>query len=212
MEGASVTALTRSFLLAGVGGQGTLLASDVVALVGVELGCDVKKSEVHGMAQRGGSVTSHVRWGEHVYSPLITPGGADFMIGFERLEALRHASMLSVGGRALINDYRVIPVSVTTGAGTYPTEEDEARAYAALKSPPTYVPAIEIASAVGSARVNNVVMLGALSAFLDVPEEVWLRVISRRVPERFISINQRAFSSGRLHALTHLRSEEKDAR
>lgn len=210
-EGEQVKSLTHDFLLVGVGGQGTLLAADVVALVGMEMGCDVKKSEVHGMAQRGGSVTSHVRWGEHVHSPLISPGQVDFFVAFERLEALRHANMLRADGKALINDYRIVPVSVTTGNGRYPTEEDEARAYAAMASSPYYLPAIEIAERAGNPRVNNVVMLGALAVFLDVPEEVWQEVITRRVPQRFVAVNQRAFAEGRAEMMARLRAREHRA-
>lgn len=210
--GAQVKELTYSFLLTGVGGQGTLLAADVVALVGMELGCDVKKSEVHGMAQRGGSVSSHVRWGAHVSSPLITPGQVDFFVAFERLEALRHANMLRPDGKALINDYRIVPVSVTTGNGQYPLEQDEARAYEALQSPPFYIPAIKIAEELGNPRVNNVVMLGALSALLDVPEDVWLGIVAKRVPARYIALNQQAFAGGRLRMTTQLLAGSGDAR
>ena len=101
------------FLLAGVGGQGTLLAADILALLGMQIGCDVKKSELHGMSQRGGSVVSHVRWAEHVYSPLIAPGAADFVVAFERLEALRYLGMIKEGGTLLVNDHRIVPLSVT---------------------------------------------------------------------------------------------------
>jgi len=123
---------SRNFLLVGVGGQGTLLAADVVALVGMESGYDVKKSEVHGMAQRGGSVTSHVRWGERVYSPLIAPGEVDYFVAFERLEALRYVEMMRPRGVLLINDYRISPVTVSSGDSVYPTQGDEDAAYAPL--------------------------------------------------------------------------------
>ena len=185
-----------NFFLTGVGGQGTLLAADVVALVGMALGADVKKSEVHGMAQRGGSVVSHVRWGDRVLSPLIAPGEVDFMVAFERLEALRYAKLLRPSGVLLVNDYRIAPVSVTSGSSTYPTEQDEAAVYGAVIQKHE-IPALALAQELGQPRVNNIVMLGALSTFLDTPEDVWLQVISQRVPQRFVEINRQAFAVGR---------------
>ncbi len=198
-----VTKPTTNLLLAGVGGQGILLAADVIALVGLESGLDVKKSEVHGMAQRGGSVTSHVRWGESVASPLITPGEVDYFLAFERLEALRYADQLRPGGTLLINDYRIVPVSVSAGNEVYPSAEDEERAYSGIIGRRVYVPAMSLAQELGQARVNNVVMLGALSALLDVPESTWLTVISGRVPERYVALNKRAFSAGRAYIVAH---------
>ena len=198
MKGAQQgTAKTHNFLLAGVGGQGILLAADAVALVGLEMGLDVKKSEEHGMAQRGGSVTSHVRWGNRVYSPLIAPGEVDYLLAFERLEALRYADMLRPEGTLLINDYRIPPVSVSSGDDLYPDEDQEDAAYGTAIRWRFYVPGIDIAQGIGNVRVNNVVMLGALSVFLDVPEEIWLRVISKRVPQEYIGLNRTAFGKGR---------------
>jgi indolepyruvate ferredoxin oxidoreductase beta subunit len=196
MSGQRVLGATN-FLLAGVGGQGILLAADVIALVGMEVGLDVKKSEVHGMAQRGGSVTSHVRWGQHVASPLIATGEVDFFLALERLEALRYAHLLRSGGTLLINDYRIVPVSVSSGDDLYPTDEDEQRAYQGLAGRCTYVPAMRLAQELGQPRVNNVVMLGALSALMGIPEPLWLGVVAARVPQRYVELNQRAFSSGR---------------
>ena len=187
----------HNFLFAGVGGQGTLLAADIVALLGMAAGYDVKKSEVHGMAQRGGSVTSHVRWGESVHSPLIMPKEADYLIAFERLEALRYIDMLSAEGVVLINDYRIVPVSVSSGGKKYPTEKGEASAYADGDQKRLYVPAMEMAREIGNARVNNIIMLGTLSCLLDVPMETWLRVISERVPKRYVALNEEAFLRGR---------------
>jgi len=193
---AEATNRTTNFVLAGVGGQGTLLAADVVALVGMAQGLDVKKSEVHGMAQRGGSVNSHVRWAPVVHSPLIAPGEVDFVVCFERLEALRYADLLRPGGVLLVNDYRISPVSVSSGNDVYPPQEAEDAAYAGGIDR-RYVPAIEIAQGLGNARVNNIVMLGALSTFMGVPENVWLDVIAGRVPERFVALNRDAFAAGR---------------
>lgn len=190
--------LTTNFLLTGVGGQGTLLAADVVGLVGMQLGLDVKKSEVHGMAQRGGSVISHVRWGERVDAPLIAASEVDYLIAFERLEALRYAPLVRPGGIVLVNDYRIAPVSVSSGNDTYPDPAAEEQAYGnSLRR--FLVPAIEIAQRLGQARVNNMVMLGALSHFLPAPVEVWLEVVSGRVPERTIALNRDAFAAGRAY-------------
>jgi indolepyruvate ferredoxin oxidoreductase beta subunit len=205
------TKQTTNFLLAGVGGQGILLAADVIALVGLESGLDVKKSEVHGMAQRGGSVNSHVRWGERVFSPLIAPGEVDYLIALERLEALRYADQLRPNGVLLINDYRIMPVSVTSGSDIYPSADDEDRAYSGVIERRLYVPAMSIARELGQTRVNNMVMLGALSSFLDVSKDIWLEVISRRVPERYIELNQRAFLAGRAYCVAHLQEASQDA-
>jgi indolepyruvate ferredoxin oxidoreductase, beta subunit len=195
--------MSLNFLLAGVGGQGTLLASDLLALVGMEFGLDVKKSEVHGMAQRGGSVTSHVRWAQHVRSPLIAPGEVDYFLAFERLEALRHAEMVGPQGTFLINEYRIMPVSVSAGNTQYPTEAEELSAYArAGINNLIYVPAMTIAQDLGQVRTNNVVMLGALSSLLPVPAEIWHRVIASRMPARLVALNQRAFEAGRDYTLT----------
>ncbi len=185
---------STNFVLAGVGGQGILLAADLVALAGLEMGLDVKKSEIHGMAQRGGSVSSQVRWGERVHSPLIVPGEVDYLLSFERLEALRYADTLRPGGTILINDYRISPVSVTSGTDVYPALADEERAYTGIAH--HYIPAMAIAQELGNPRVNNVVLLGALAALLDIPENVWFNVIASRVPERFVALNQKAFAAG----------------
>ena len=195
---------TRNFLLAGVGGQGTLLAADVVSLVGMNQGYDVKKSEVHGMAQRGGSVTSHVRWGERVYSSLITPGEVDFLVAFERLEALRYANQLRPTGTLLVNDYRIAPISVCSGNARYPTEADEDGAYEGAIGRRVLVPAISLAQELGNARVNNVIMLGALSTLLELPPDAWCDVVCGRVPPRFVSLNQRAFEAGREFMLSKM--------
>jgi indolepyruvate ferredoxin oxidoreductase, beta subunit len=187
--------MSTNFVLAGVGGQGILLAADLVALAGLEMGLDVKKSEIHGMAQRGGSVSSQVRWGQRVYSPLILPGEVDYLLVFERLEALRYPDTLRPGGTILINDYRIPPISVTLSTDVYPTVSDEEKAYTGIRH--HYIPAIRIAQELGNIKVNNVVLLGALSALLDVPEKVWQDVIASRVPERFVALNQRAWAAGR---------------
>ena len=188
--------VSLNVVLAGVGGQGTILAADVVALVGLAQGLDVKKSEVHGMAQRGGSVISHVRWSERVHSPLIAPGEADLIIAFERLEALRYADLLRPGGALLVNDYRIVPVTVTSGDGRYPSADEEEAALVDAGIRRYVIPAMRIAQEMGQARVNNVVMLGAASTLHNVPESVWRDVIAERVPERYVDLNLRAFAAG----------------
>lgn len=189
---------TFNFLLAGVGGQGTILASDVLAAVGLHTGHDVKKSEVHGMAQRGGSVTTFVRWGEKVYSPLIGPGEADFFLAFEKLEALRHIEMLRPGGVVLVNDYAIPPLSVSSGSGEYPTDERIKAILSAVTSSYYLLPATTLAEGLGNIRVNNVVLLGSLSHWLpDVPLETWLEAVRERVPSKFVELNQQAFLAGR---------------
>ena len=187
-----------SFLLVGVGGQGTLLASSVVAQVGVRAGFDVKKAEVHGMAQRGGSVSSHVRWGKEVRSPLIGRAEADYLIAFEKLEALRYVVMLRPGGTAIVGDMRIPPLSVSSGSDVYPGDEDVWRILGEVMDDVHPIPSIHLAEKAGSTRAHNVVLLGALSAFIqDVPPDVWLKVVEEGVPQKFIEVNRRAFAVGR---------------
>ena len=187
-----------NFLLVGVGGQGTLLASNVLAHVGVRAGFDVKKAEVHGMAQRGGSVSSHMRWGERVYSPLIGQGEVDYLVAFERLEALRYVGMLRRGGTAIVGEMRIPPLSVSSGDDVYP-DDDELRRTVGLVTDRLYViPSMRLAEEAGNIRAHNIVVLGALSTFYDqIPSEIWVDVISGWVPERFIDVNLEAFRAGR---------------
>jgi indolepyruvate ferredoxin oxidoreductase beta subunit len=187
----------RDFLLVGVGGQGTLLSSDVLAATGLRAGYDVKKSEVHGMAQRGGSVTSHVRWAERVFSPLIGRGEADLMLAFEKLEAVRFASLLRPGATIVVDDHAIPPVSVSTGADSYPADEEVRRALLSVSQQVRFVPGIALARDLGNVRVNNVVMLGALSRFVDVDVAHWLAAIAERVPPRTRELNRAAFLAGR---------------
>jgi len=187
-----------NFLLAGVGGQGTILASDVLASVGLRAGYDVKKSEVHGMAQRGGSVTTSIRWGDKVYSPLIGPGEADFFVSFEKLEALRHIGKLRPGGVVLVNDYAIPPLSVSSGSDQYPDDERLVGVLQASTANHYLLPANSLAEDLGNPRVNNVVLLGALSHWLpDVELPTWLEAVRDRVPPRFADLNEQAFLVGR---------------
>jgi indolepyruvate ferredoxin oxidoreductase beta subunit len=187
-----------SFLLAGVGGQGTILASNVLAEVALAAGLDVKKSEVHGMAQRGGSVNTHVRWdAERVYSPLIGLGEADVLLVFEEAEALRYATYLKPGGVAIVDNHTIQPITVTSGGAHYPSEAEVLGIFRQLTDRLYLVPGTAIAQELGNARAANIVLLGALSTFLDVPQETWLQVIEARVPRKYVELNRQAFSRGR---------------
>jgi len=186
-----------NILVAGVGGQGVLLASDVLALTGVEAGYDVKKSEVHGMAQRGGSVISHVRWAEVVHSPLVGKGEVDYLLAFEKLESLRYVEFIRPGGVILVNDHDIPPVSVSAGNDVYPDDE-QVRSVLGGATPNYYLlPGLRLAEELGNHRVVNVLMVGALSAMLDIPTDLWLTAISKRVPEKYLALNQKAFWVGR---------------
>ena len=150
---------THNFLLAGVGGQGTILASNVLAEVGLAAGFDVKKSEVHGMAQRGGSVNTHIRWdADRVYSPLVGLGEADFLLAFEQAEALRYVEYLRPGGLAVVNDYRIEPITVTSGGAHYPTAQELRATYAQVTENLHLVPGTAIALELGNTRTTNVVL------------------------------------------------------
>jgi indolepyruvate ferredoxin oxidoreductase beta subunit len=187
-----------NFILAGVGGQGTILASNVLAEVGLAAGLDVKKSEVHGMAQRGGSVNTHVRWdAAGVSSPLIGLGEADALLVFERAEAVRYADYLKPGGLAVVDDEAIRPITVTSAGAHYPTADEVKGLFEQLSGRLFVVPGAEIARSLGNARAANVVLLGALSALLDVPAETWLEVIAARVLARHLELNKQAFMRGR---------------
>ncbi|MDD3827691.1 MAG: indolepyruvate oxidoreductase subunit beta [Anaerolineaceae bacterium] len=187
-----------NFLLAGVGGQGTILASDVLAEVALAAGLDVKKSEVHGMAQRGGSVNTHVRWNAgQVHSPLIGEGEADILLAFEEAEALRYARYLRRGGVVVVNRQAIKPITVTSGGAHYPSEEELRAVYDRITDRFHLVPGAELAEKLGNARAANVVLLGVLSSFFDLPAETWLAVIEKRVPPRYVELNRQAFFAGR---------------
>jgi len=194
-----------NFLLAGVGGQGTILASDVLVNVGLAVGYQAKQAEVHGMSQRGGSVTSFVRWGEMVYSPLVGPGEVDVLLSFEKLEALRALSQLRPGAVALINNQVIEPLTVISGNAQYPSDESIKTAFGKVTSKFEFVDGEAIATSLGNPKVANVVLLGALSALLErdgladpsLSPEVWLNVIAGRVPARFVELNRKAFQAGR---------------
>jgi indolepyruvate ferredoxin oxidoreductase beta subunit len=187
----------KGFLVVGVGGQGALLASNVLAEVGVRAGYDVKKAEVHGMSQRGGSVTSHVRWGENLDSPVIGRGEAGFMLALEKLEALRYLAMLRPGGTVVIGELRIPPLSVSAGSAIYPDDNEARRLLDQVTDDYCFVSSLTLAEEAGSPRAHNVVLLGVLSTYIkDVPPDVWLQVIMERVPKKYVQVNQHAFQAG----------------
>lgn len=187
----------HDFLVAGVGGQGTVLASDILADVGAAAGFDVKKSDVLGLAVRGGSVLSHVRWGREVASPVGRRGTMDYLVAFEPLEALRGAEYLAPGGVALINDQPVPPVSVSSGTAVYPSWEQIHKVLGGVAGDVRVVRATEEAQRIGLVKAANVVVLGAFSALLDVPQSIWEDVVRARVPQKHAEANVRAFQVGR---------------
>lgn len=193
----------RNFLVSGVGGQGALLTSNVLADVGALAGYDVKKAEVHGMSQRGGSVHSHVRWGEQLYSPVIGHGEVDYLLALEKLEALRYLPMLRAGGVVLVGELKIPPLTVSSGKDSYP-EDNQVKALLAQVTDDFYwVPTLSVAKEVGNARAHNVVLLGALSTLIqDVPETVWLQVVEVRVPKKHVELNRQAFQAGRRTSLS----------
>jgi len=186
-----------NFLVAGVGGQGTLLASDILAEVGIRSGCDAKKSDVLGLAVRGGSVLSHVRWGDRIASPVIGPGEVDFMLAFEPLEAMRGIPFLRSESVVVCNTQPVIPISVSSGTAQYPGRDEIERALRGAASVIHFVDATSRAIALGTPRVANVVLLGAFSTLVDVDPSIWETVVLQRVPARYEEMNRAAFRAGR---------------
>lgn len=186
---------TANVLFCGVGGQGILLASEVMSSACMKAGYDVKQSEVHGMAQRGGSVISHIRFGNKVYSPLIEPGSADIVVSFEMLEALRYLPYMNKNTRVIVNTQKILPAPVATGVDTYPQDVLDQLGQRGIAVFP--VDAFEIARSVGETRAVNMVLVGALSAFLPLDEKVFLQVINERIPEKIRKVNTEAFLRGR---------------
>ncbi len=185
------------FLMAGVGGQGTILASNILAEVGLQLGYDVKKAEVHGMAQRGGQVDSHIRWGNKVHSPLVEENNADYLIGFEMLEAARFPHFLKKNSLALVNEYRINPPLVNLGKATYPSKKEIEALLLERAEKVLWIEGTGIARDLGNPAMVGVVMLGALSNLVGGDREAWLEVVRRMVPEKFAELNIKAFNAGR---------------
>ncbi|MHB0874898.1 MAG: indolepyruvate oxidoreductase subunit beta [Anaerolineae bacterium] len=185
------------FVIVGVGGQGILLASDVICQVGVASGYDVKKTDVHGMAQRGGSVVSHVRMAESVHSPVVATGAANYLLAFEKLEACRWVGFLRCDGVAVVNDEKIPTLALVGSPAGYPDDDTIAHILATHAAQVSMVPAAAVAAQLGNARVANVVLLGNLSRYLEIPVDTWRQAISARVPARFQELNLRAFELGR---------------
>ncbi len=184
-----------NILIVGVGGQGVLLASEVLSETAMKHGLDVKKSEVHGMSQRGGVVTSHVRIAETVYSPLIQEGTVDYLMAFEISEGLRALDWLKSGGTLISSMTRMVPPITTIGDFEYP--KDPAGKIREILPGAKILDADKIASDLGNIRLVNTILLGVLSTSMDIPEETWLEVIKKRVPKKFIDANLEAFKKGR---------------
>ena len=182
-----------NIMIVGVGGQGTLLASRILGKVAIKEGYDVKVSEVHGMSQRGGSVSTQVRWGEKVYSPLIGDGGADYMVAFEKMEAVSYANFLKPQGVAVINDYEIASATIAAGQFEYPAGCLEAMQNSfqvfSLK-------AADIAMSLGSAKCMNIVLFGALTHVLKLEQIDWEDVIRDTVPPKFLELNLQAYRAG----------------
>jgi indolepyruvate ferredoxin oxidoreductase, beta subunit len=191
---------TTSIVMVGVGGQGILLAAQITARAALVSGFDVKTNEVHGMAQRGGSVLAQVRFGEKVYSPLVPDGTAQVLASLERIEALRFASYLRPDGLAVVSSQAIIPVTASSGQAKYP-EDAEARLRATFPRL-AYIDAVGVAEKLCDTRVANVILLGALSTALSLPAESWAEAISQCVKPAFREINVRAFEEGKRLAVT----------
>ena len=186
-------AMTKNIMIVGVGGQGTLLTSRIIGKAALSEGCDVKISEVHGMAQRGGSVVTFVRFGEKVNEPVVEEGQADVIISFERLEAQRYAHFLKKDGVLVVNDCRIEPMTVVIGAKQYPTEilenlQKDHELYA--------IDGQSIAKELGNSKVLNSVVLGYAAKFIGFDQKTWLDVIAATVPSKTIELNQKAFLRG----------------
>lgn len=190
---------TTSVSLVGVGGQGIILTSDLLARAAAIAGYDVKKSEIHGMAQRGGSVTSQVRFGESVASPIIQHGTADILVAFDKVEALRSAGVLSTGGTALVNDMYLVPVTVSSGQQP-PVEDLDGRVRSSFRRLVLIDAQGIAADEVGNARTMNMVIAGALSMLCPFPEEIWLKAMEELLSgpkAALLEVNRRAFTIGR---------------
>lgn len=184
---------TKNIMIVGVGGQGTLLTSRILGGLAIARGLDVKLSEVHGMAQRGGSVVTFVRYGENVAEPIVEEGQADVIIAFERLEAMRYAHYLKKGGVLIVNDWRIDPMPVVIGSAEYPaniidTLKENYKVYT--------VNATEEAKKLGNSRVFNLIVLGIAAQYMEFSLDEWYDVIEKTVPPKTIDINRQAFDVG----------------
>ncbi|MBQ3241586.1 MAG: indolepyruvate oxidoreductase subunit beta [Oscillospiraceae bacterium] len=186
---------TKSVMIVGVGGQGSLLASRILGTVFMAQGYDVKVSEVHGMSQRGGSVVTYIKYGEKVYSPIVEQGEADYLLSFEQLEAARWLSYLKNDGTMIVSDQKIDPMPVITGAAEYP--EDVIGKLKGTGANIIDVDALKLATEAGSSKATNVVLIGVLSTIMPFPKEEWEKAIVQLVPPKFLEMNKKAFKLGR---------------
>lgn len=184
-----------NILLVGVGGQGILLASEILAEAFMIAGFDVKKSEIHGMSQRGGSVVSHVRFGKEVFSPVVPEGEGDILFGFELLETCRYLNLLRSGAKVIANDFRIQPPAVLLGKERYP--ENLAGAISARFPDFQLIDGLKVATEIGNPRVANTVLLGAVSKHLQLDEIAWKKALQKMVPAKALDANLKAFEAGR---------------
>ena len=185
---------TKTIMIVGVGGQGTLLASKLLGRLLLGRGYDVKVSEIHGMSQRGGSVVTYVRYGDKVYSPIIDKGQADYILSFELLEAARWTEYLRPQGKIITNIQKVSPMPVITGAAAYPADLAEKMRRAGIDL--DAVDALALAERAGSSKAVNIVLLGRLSKYFDFTQEEWMEALTESVPPKFLELNQKAFALG----------------
>ena len=186
---------TKNIMIVGVGGQGSLLASKLLGHLLMEQGYDVKVSEVHGMSQRGGSVVTYVRYGGRVASPVIDKGEADFIVSFELLEAARWISFLKPGGEIVTSTQQIEPMPVITGAMEYPENLVEKMRAAGAKV--DALDCLRLAREAGSSKAVNIVLMGRLSHYFDLPEEAWIKSMEAIVPPKFLELNKKAFALGK---------------
>ena len=186
---------TKNVMIVGVGGQGSLLASKLLGRLLMSRGYDIKVSEVHGMSQRGGSVVTYVRFGDKVYSPVIDKGQADFIVSFELLEAARWTSYLKPEGKIIVNTQQINPMPVIIGAAEYPENLAQKMVDAGLNV--DAMDALSLAEQAGNAKAVNLVLMGRLSRYFDIPEEEWMEAIEQSVPAKFLELNKKAFRLGR---------------
>jgi indolepyruvate ferredoxin oxidoreductase beta subunit len=186
-----------NFMITGVGGQGTILSSDILSAVGLAADYDVKKSDILGLAVRGGAVMGHIRWGDKVHSPIVPTGRVDYLVAFEILEGLRHLHQVRPKGHVLVNQQEIHPVSVSSGLTDYPDRGEADKSLDKAVEHVYRVPGLQIAQELGNSRVLNVVLLGALSGLLPVEPRVWEDALEERVPAKYKELNIKAFRSGR---------------
>ena len=186
---------TKNIMIVGVGGQGSLLASKMLGSLLLAEGYDVKVSEVHGMSQRGGSVVTYVRYGDKVASPVIDEGEADYIVSFELMEAARWLPFLKEDGHIVTNIQQIDPMPVITGAAEYP--EDLVEKLNASGAKVDALDCVKLAEEAGSVKAVNLVLMGRLSHYFDLPEKAWMKALEANVPEKFLELNKKAFALGR---------------